>query len=231
MTLVGLTGYSGAGKDTVALLLAERFPIARIAFADRLKQELSRAWGVDMRLFYDRGLKEVRLHQLALAKCTEKAFVDAHEHLLPLDALKPRTLMQTWGDWRRKTDSQYFVRALAETLELLVDSGTEHVIVTDCRYVNEIVWLRSRRGLLWRVDRPEQKAPPSGHSSEKEWRDAVVDAVIVNDGSTEQLAKVATDLFIDAVGAARIAASERAEKEQPRGPMPGHFLQPTGTSG
>lgn len=40
---------------------------------------------------------------------------------------------------------------------------------------------------------------PAG--SEKQWRDATTDAVIANDGTTEQLAKVATDLFGDAIAA------------------------------
>lgn len=203
MTLVGLCGFSGAGKDSVARLIAERFPVARIAFADRLKQECAAAWGVDVRIFYE--LKDVRLRQLALARCTDDEFVAAHRTLLELDALKPRTVMQTWGDWRRAMDPRYFIERMNETFEILVDGGAEHVIVTDCRYVNEIIWLRSRAGLLWRVDNPRVTAPPSGHSSEKEWRAANVDAVIRNDGTTEQLAKIATDLFGDAIGAARIA--------------------------
>lgn len=201
MTLVGLCGFSTAGKDSVARLVAERFPVARIAFADRLKQECATAWGVDVRIFYE--LKDVRLRQLALARCTDDEFVGAHRHLLDLDALKPRTVMQTWGDWRRAMDPRYFIERMNETFEILVDGGAEHVIVTDCRYVNEIVWLRSRGGLLWRVDNPRVPMPPSGHSSEKEWRAANVDAVIRNDGTTEQLAKIATDLFGDAIGAGR----------------------------
>lgn len=111
--------------------------------------------------------------------------------------------MQEWGDWRRAQDPRYFIDRLAETFATLVDSGTKHVIVTDCRYGNEIIWLRSRGGLLWRVDNPRVPMPPSGHSSEKEWRAANIDAVIRNGGTTEQLAKVAADLFLEASRAAR----------------------------
>ena len=127
--LIGLTGYSGSGKDTVARLLAERHRVARLAFADELKREVAAAWHVDVALFHDAGLKDVSLHQLELARCTNVEFVAFHWHLADLGALKPRTVLQAWGDWVTSRDPLHYVRAVdAQLREIaeakMVDDGS-----------------------------------------------------------------------------------------------------------
>lgn len=196
--LIGLTGYSGSGKDSVARLLAERFRVARLAFADELKREVAAAWNVDVSLFHDAGLKEVRLHQLALVRCTHVEFAARHWHLAQLDALKPRTVMQAWGDWVTSRDPLHYVRAVDAQLREVAGTEPQAVIVTDVRLHREYEWLRTNGGVLWRVLRPGQRQP-SGHSTEWQQRHWHVDAEIVNDGSTEQLAKVASDLLLELI--------------------------------
>lgn len=205
--LIGLTGYSGAGKDTVARLLAERFRVARLAFADQLKREVAAAWHVDVALFHDPGLKEQPLHQLALRRCTDAAFVDAHWHLAALDALKPRTVMQAWGDWVHQTDSGRYVRAVAEQWRNVAQTGVQAVIVTDVRLQHEYDWLHRNRGTLWRIVSASQAKRPSGHSTEWLHEHWVVNAEIVNDGPPEQLAKAATDLFLGVILPAAVRAT------------------------
>lgn len=196
--LIGLTGYSGSGKDPVARLLAERHRVARLAFADELKREVAAAWHVDVALFHDAGLKDVSLHQLELARCTNVEFAAYHWHLADLGALKPRTVMQAWGDWVTSRDPLHYVRVVDAQLREVAATEPQAVIVTDVRQDREHDWLRTHGGVLWRVRRPGQRQP-SGHVTEWQQRHWHVNAVIVNDGGTEKLAKVASDLLLELI--------------------------------
>ena len=145
--LIGLCGYSAVGKDSVARLLAERHRVARLAFADELKREVAAAWHVDVALFHDAGLKDVSLHQLELARCTNVEFVAFHWHLADLGALKPRTVLQAWGDWVTSRDPLHYVRAVDAQLREVAGTEPQAVIVTDVRLHRENEWLRTHGGV------------------------------------------------------------------------------------
>lgn len=197
--IIGLCGFSRAGKDLAARLLAERFSIVTLAFADKLKQELAGAWGLDSRELFDCGdLKDVSLRQLALKNCRDDEFRAEHWHLASLPSLKPRTVMQAWGDWQNKRDPGRYVRAVASLMREAINARPAAVLITDVRLPHEYDWLRSIGGRLWRIVNPRQVHPPSGHATEHTQMRWPVDAEIVNDGSSEQLAKIVTDLFLDA---------------------------------
>lgn len=201
--IIGLLGHAGVGKDTVALLLAERFRVARVAFAEALKLEIAAAWGIERDLLDSPWAKEAKTPALALHKCMNQDFVSyAWELGLPglQDGLTPRTVMQRWGDWRRSVDSDYFVKFALEIVRTVTDGdGVDAVLLTDVRFPNEAHLVRSLGGDLWRITRPEGPQP-SRHTSEWLLAGEPVDAEIVNDGSIEQLAKVATDLLLITMG-------------------------------
>lgn len=202
-TIIGLLGHAGAGKDTVALLLAERFRVARVAFAEALKLEIAAAWGIERDLLDSPWAKEAKTPALALHKCMNQDFVAyAWELGLPglQDGLTPRTVMQRWGDWRRSVDPDYFVKIALEIVRTVTDGdGVDAVLLTDVRFPNEADLVRSLGGDLWRITRPEGPQP-SRHPSEWQLAGEPVDTEIVNDGSIEQLAKVATDLLLITMG-------------------------------
>jgi len=197
-TIIGLTGHAGSGKDTVAALLAERFNVCRLAFADSLKHEIAHAFGIDRQLLENPFSKGVQTDQLALRNCTEPGFCAYSWGLAMLDAVTPRTIMQTWGDWRRGQDPDYFVKRTTEVMRTVIDD-VDAVILTDCRFPNEAQMVSLLNGELWRIVRPDGPKP-TRHPSEWLLDGHAVNAEIVNDGSTEQLAKIATDLFLYALG-------------------------------
>lgn len=202
--LIGLTGYSQSGKDTFARLLSEQFRVGMVAFATPLKRECAAAWQVDVSLFHGAD-KEKPAEALALHRCTDAGFVAAHGLLAVLPALTPRTVMQAWGRWMHTREPGRYVRLAAATVAEIASTEPAAVVITDVRLDHERDWLRSQGGLLWRVVHPDRPCPPSGDATEKQQMHWRVDAEIRNDGTTEQLAKIATDLFGDAIGAARIA--------------------------
>ncbi|HRO60245.1 MAG TPA: hypothetical protein PK177_13940 [Burkholderiaceae bacterium] len=202
--IIGLTGFAGSGKDTVAARLVEQFGAARVAFADQLKDEIVEAFGVDRQLFEDPALKDRPTPELQLRYCTEAGYCDhqwgvanayGHRPLVDLDEINPRTIMTTWGDWRRDSDPAYFVRAGLERINALAASGAHTVAVPDVRYHNERHALKGRGAAIWRVSRPGLQ-PRGGHSSEWALAGTPVDANIVNGGSVEQLDKIVADLYL-----------------------------------
>lgn len=202
-TIIGLLGHAGAGKDTVALLLAERFRVARVAFAEALKLEIAAAWGIERDLLDSPWAKEAKTPALALHMCGNQDFVSyAWELGLPglQDGLTPRTVMQRWGDWRRSVDPDYFVKIALEIVRTVTDGDdVDAVLLTDVRFPNEADLVRSLGGRLWRITRPEGPQP-SRHASEWLLAGEPVDAEIPNDGSIELLAKRVTDLMDAALG-------------------------------
>lgn len=73
--LLGLIGAKGSGKDTLALHLVEKFGFARLAFADKLYQEVADAFGVTVEFLQNRDTKETPTLVLSLSQCKDADFV------------------------------------------------------------------------------------------------------------------------------------------------------------
>jgi hypothetical protein len=197
MHIIGLTGRAGAGKDAVLQLLQERrFGIARAAFADALKNEAAAMFGVDRSLFDARDLKDVPHQALASTRCNDPGFVRYLGSLTWFPELKPRTVMQELGDYRKVTDPDYWVRRLDPAAASARTIGCRALVITDVRYLNEVEWLRRNGGVLWRVERPGLRAI-SGHSSETALLDVPADRTLLNEDGLELLTKRALDAFDD----------------------------------
>ena len=195
MLLIGLMGRAGAGKDTVADIVCETIDANRFAFATLLKQEAAAAFRVDPRLFERRDVKELPIRQLALSRCTDPAFVAFAGHELGmLGPLKPRTIMQVWGDYRRSQDADYFVRPAWQAIVEAANANRRALVFTDVRFANEAAKITQRDGVLWRIERAGLP-PVSSHLSEWSIRDLQADAVIRNDGSMDDLRRVVVDLL------------------------------------
>ncbi|WP_028451885.1 deoxynucleotide monophosphate kinase family protein [Chitinilyticum aquatile] len=210
--IIGLTGLAGSGKDTVADHLCAVHGFARLAYADKLREEVAHAWGIDLQPLLTRENKEIPTPVLALANCQCSRFKLAMYQLLISDAddpndpatdekwhleltqpRSPRWIMQRWGtDFRRAWfGDSYWRDALAHQLADI--SGP--VVITDVRFDDEAIQLSQLGGEIWHITRPNL-APVEGHASERGIATCYIDRWLDNASSTAHLHGLAS-IFLD----------------------------------
>jgi deoxynucleotide monophosphate kinase-like protein len=106
---------------------------------------------------------------------------------------KHRTLYQWWGtEYRRSIDADYWVRQLAQSIEL---DKPQIALIDDMRFPNEMAWIK-QYGETVRVDR--DGLPPSTHASETALADTSPEdwsIVLENNGTLEEFKEGAVTVF------------------------------------
>lgn len=199
--IVGITGSRGAGKDTLAGVLVNRFGFSKVAFADELYAEVASAFSVSVELLQERSTKEQPLACLALEYCSDPVFAQVvgslEQGITAIQPLSPRLVLQAWGfDYRQRFCgiADYFVQKTAQRIQGLPG---RNVVVTDVRFKHEAKWvcsqpgakmIRVRRAI---VDRQQellraQGCPRALHCAETELLDHVEDITIFNEEGSPQ---------------------------------------------
>lgn len=195
--LIGLTGPSNSGKDTVGGLLQTHCGAHTLAFANALRGEIEMAYCIEPMFLTRRETKERPMSALALRRCLDNAFVgrmiSLHAEktrtaggaceMLDLDAPRsPRQIMQWWGtEYRRDSGPDYWVKIAATHIAWLRKHlGVQCVVLTDVRFENEAALVRSMGGKIWQVKRPGTQHDAPGHASEVNGAQFAPDAVINN---------------------------------------------------
>jgi hypothetical protein len=162
--LIAFTGYKGHGKSTAAGALMD-FGAQRVRFAQPLKRMLS-ALGLSWNEI-DGDLKEQPCETLG--------------------GKTPRHAMQTLGtQWGRDCiDQDFWIRRWQVSANNALAWGQD-VVVDDLRFPNEAEAVRELGGLIVRIERPGHPIDRS-HESERCVADIRPDAVILNNGSYEDL--------------------------------------------
>lgn len=143
--IVWLSGWAGAGKDTIAAILCKKYDYTRVAFADSLKDIVSAKYGFDRGLCdtpdgknsviptLEKTVRQILIEDSAEAK-KENINVFA-EHVLAKIQASRQTLFVV-SDWRFPHEYECIstalpnarhvrVRIIREGLQALVDSS-EH---------------------------------------------------------------------------------------------------------
>ena len=195
--IIALTGRPGAGKDSIADVLAPQQGFVRIAFADALRSEVCEAWRIDVRMLTDRHTKELPLPAMAAGMCSAPAFMrwvaDGGDSLTA--PRSPRWALQRWASFKRRFAPDYYARIVERWIGRQLGSGWNRIVVTDLRDPVEEAMLRRLGAKVVRVHRPELAALPSDtamHVSEQHHR-IKADADILNDGSMQALADAALE--------------------------------------
>ena len=214
--IIGVCGFIGSGKDTVADYLVNLHHFRRESFANTLKDAVSAVFG------WDRTMLEGRTKQAR----EWREQVDAWwAERLGIPHLTPRWILQNWGTevCRKNFHDDIWIASLENKLRASIDD----IVISDCRFPNEIAAIKKAGGRVIRVVRgaePEwyqlavsRNRGPNGnsswalsgrkleqlgiHASETAWVGTRFDAVLDNNSTLEDLYQQVMHLAQDPQGA------------------------------
>jgi len=183
--IIGICGFIGSGKDTVGNILV-RQSFKRLSFADSLKDAVSSIFGWKRELL-EGDTKESRTwREMSDSRWSNKLGRD----------VTPRSILQEFGTniMRNHFHQDIWIYSLEMKLE-------GDVVITDCRFPNEMDMIRRRGGKIIQVfrnnpswydefvksEQPIEEFAKDIHPSEWSWINYYPDGVISNDGTLEQL--------------------------------------------
>lgn len=200
--IIGLCGYAGTGKDTVADLLVHHAGFSKIAFADALRAEAAEGFCVEPIVFTRRELKDKPLSELALRRAPLEmrgailSSMSGTDTFGPIDGWldaprTPRQILQWWGsEYRRAQNSLYWVEKAKQRMHELAERGHGRVAITDVRFQNEATLIRDMLGEVWQLVRPGIDAGTTtegAHQSASDGTQFAPEAVIRNAGTLDDL--------------------------------------------
>jgi hypothetical protein len=207
-SIIAICGFMGSGKDTIADYLVNFHGYKRESFANSLKDAVSVVFG------WDRELLEGRTKQSREWRETRDEWWSKR---LKQD-ITPRWVLQYWGTEvvRRGFHDDMWVASLENRLL----NSKDDIVITDCRFPNEIKALKNVGAKVLRVKRgPEPEwydhaknynagkkrigwaigkhhLDEAGvHASEYSWVGSKFDKVITNDGTIEDLYEQVEELL------------------------------------
>lgn len=193
--IIGVCGFIGSGKDTIADYLVGFHGYRRDSFAGTLKDAVAAVFG------WDRELLEGRTPE---ARAWREQVDTWWAKRLDMPTLTPRWVLQYWGTdvCRRAFHDDIWIAAL----EARLSRRSDNTVISDVRFPNEIASIRSAGGkIVWvkRGQLPEwydlavesntgtfnhmKTAYPDIHVSETAWVGTKFDYEIDNNGTIDEL--------------------------------------------
>jgi hypothetical protein len=187
--IIGICGLIGSGKDTIADYLQNIHEFRRESFASTLKDAVGAVFG------WDRELLEGRTRE---SRAWREQVDSWWAERLNMPDLTPRLVLQKWGTEvaRKSWHDDIWIASLENKLR----KTTDDIVISDCRFPNEIQAVRAAGGVVIRVVRGDDpvwysiakranKGDPMAqqqledfnvHPSETAWVGTDFDAVIDN---------------------------------------------------
>lgn len=194
--LIGLVGSIGSGKDTAADYLVNFCEFRRESFASSLKDAVSAVFN------WDRVLLEGRTKEAREWRETIDPWWAAR---LSMPTLTPRWVLQYWGTevCRAGFHDDLWIASLQHRVNISSDS----IVISDCRFPNEINSIRDAGGTIVCIQRGSQPdwhrvaeqanlgdvdatlnlLTRNIHPSEYAWVGTKFDSIIDNNGTVDML--------------------------------------------
>jgi hypothetical protein len=187
MKIYAICGFIGSGKDTVSNIISEYYEkrqcnVKRLSFASSLKDAVSCVFGWERHLL-EGDTKESREWREKVDEWWSKR--------LDIPNLTPRFILQNWGTdvLRNKFHQDIWIASIERKI---LFSQSDVIVITDCRFTNEIealnkfdtkfIWVKRGEIPRWVNSYIEyDEVPKNIHPSEYLWLKNDFDYIIEND--------------------------------------------------
>jgi hypothetical protein len=209
--IIGICGFIGSGKDTAADFLVNFHGFKRDSFAATLKDAVAHVFGWDRELLEGRTKASREWRETVDTWWAER---------LKMPNLTPRLVLQLWGTevGRRAFHDDIWIASLENKLRNVKDD----IVITDCRFPNEIKAIKKSGGKVIRIVRgPEpdwydtaitynkgmkkigwslsksELARLGVHASEYSWVGTDFDVVVDNNSTLDNMYEQLKNLVLD----------------------------------
>lgn len=194
--IIGICGFIGSGKDTVANYLVEEHNYQRDSFAGALKDAVASVFGWDRQLLEGATSEAREWREQVDTWWAER---------LNMPELTPRWVLQYWGTevCRQGFHDDIWIASLEHRL---LQQDTD-IVISDVRFPNEVEVIKKAGGKVWWVQRgslpdwyPQGMLASNGytdavkqleeqnvHISEWAWLQTVFDLVLNNNSTVNHL--------------------------------------------
>ena len=140
--IIGVCGFIGSGKDTIADYLVNVHGFRRESFANTLKDAVAAVFG------WDRVLLEGRTKE---AREWREQIDPWWAERLNIPNLTPRWVLQQWGTevCRKGFHDDIWIASVENKLR----RSKDNIVISDCRFPNEIASIKNAGGVVMRVVR------------------------------------------------------------------------------
>lgn len=192
--IIGLVGFISAGKGTVSQYFVEKYDYIQESFAGSLKDATANIFGWD-RTLLEGDTKESREYREQVDTWWSEK--------LGMPDFTPRLALQLMGTDVMRNNFHNDIWILSLQKRLL--STSRNIVVSDCRFQNEINSIKQLNGTIIRIKRGDEPEwyndalngiyPMDVHASEYGWIGGHIDYVIENDGTLEELYQKIDDII------------------------------------